>query len=218
VRVTSAPPAEDVPSIAPRLAWPTLLAGVALVGVGLGMMIDADFGVAPADAFFTALSRNSGLTVGVILVMMSVLMVIMAWSLGVKPAIGTLISFIGIAVLVDLTRLIGAMIGAPEWPLAARIAWWTAGLLVFCAGVTGIFSADLGVSPYDLVTQAVSRRTHLSLGISRLIVDAMALLGAILLGGSWGLGTLVILIAVPLTLNLVLPRARAALLRRSELS
>ncbi|MFZ8927041.1 MAG: hypothetical protein ACO3CU_09800, partial [Candidatus Nanopelagicales bacterium] len=47
-----------------RRAWAALLLGVLLVGVGLGMMIDGGFGVAPPDAMFTGLSRASGLTVG----------------------------------------------------------------------------------------------------------------------------------------------------------
>ena len=36
-------------------AWAALLLGVLLVGVGLGMMIDGGFGVAPPDAMFTGL-------------------------------------------------------------------------------------------------------------------------------------------------------------------
>jgi len=87
------------------------------------------------------------------------------------------------------------------------------GLLIFCVGVAGMFSADRGVSPYDLVTRAVSERTGRSLGIARLIVDAIVLMGAIVLGGSWGAGTVVILVAVPVTLNVLLPRLRAHLLR-----
>ncbi len=207
------------PDAPPRLravvAWPTLLVGVLLVGIGLGMMIDADFGVAPADAFFTALSRTTGLSVGVVLALLSVLMVMMAWALGVRPALGTLVSFLGIAVFVDLTREVGSLLGVTEWSLAALIAWWIAGLVIFCAGVAGIFGAERGVSPYDLVTRAVALRTGRSLGMSRLIVDAVILIGAIALGGSWGVGTVVILLAVPATLNVVLPALTSRLHRIS---
>lgn len=189
-------------------AWVSLLLGVILVGIGLGMMIDADFGVAPADALFTALSRTSGLSVGTILVLASVLMVLMSWALGLRPAIGTLISFVGIAVVVDLTRLILGGVGVGEWGIGALIALWLGGLVAFCAGVMGIFASDLGASPYDQVVRSIAYRTGRSLGFARLAVDALALLGAIVLGGSWGVGTIVILVAVPLALNLVLPRVK----------
>lgn len=205
--MNSADPLARSPLRTPR-AWVALLIGVVLVGIGLGFMIDADFGVAPADALFTALSRVSGLTVGTVLVLMSILMVLMSWALGLRPAIGTLISFVGIAGVVDLTRLITSAAGAPEWPLAARVALWIVGLLMFCAGVIGIFSSDLGASPYDQVVRSVAFRTGRSLGVARLAVDAIALLGAIVLGGSWGVGTVVILLAVPVVLNRVLPHVK----------
>ena len=202
--VTVADPLARSPLRTPR-AWVALIVGVALVGVGLAMMIDADFGVAPADALFTALSRTSGLSVGTILVIASILMVLMSWALGLKPAIGTLISFIGIAAVVDLTRLALDVAGAADWALAARIPLWIVGLIFFCGGVMGIFSSDLGASPYDQVVRSISYRTGRSLGLSRLMVDAFALLGAIMLGGSWGIGTVIILVVVPLALNLLLP-------------
>ena len=202
--MTTADPLARSPLRTPR-AWAALLVGVVLVGIGLGMMIDADFGVAPADALFTALSRTSGLTVGTILVLASILMVLMSWALGLRPAIGTLISFVGIAVVVDLTRLVLATVDAPDWALGARIALWIGGLLFFCAGVMGIFSSDLGASPYDQVVRSIAFRTGRSLGFARLAVDAIALLGAIVLGGSWGVGTVIILLVVPLVLNRILP-------------
>lgn len=197
-----------VPALRAPRSWAALLLGVVLVGVGLGFMIDGGFGVAPADALFTAVSRASGLSVGVVLILMSILMVLMAWALGIRPAIGTLITFVGIGILVDITRLGGAAVGAPEWELPARIALWTVGLLIFCAGVVGIFSADLGTSPYDQVVRAIALRTGRSLGFARVIVDAITLLTAIILGGSYGVGTVVILIVIPLALNLVLPRVK----------
>ena len=205
--MTTADPLARTPLRTPR-AWVALIVGVVMVGIGLGMMIDADFGVAPADALFTALSRTRGLSVGTILVLASILMVLMSWALGLKPAIGTLISFVGIAVVVDVTRLLLAAVDAPDWSLAARIVLWIAGLLLFCAGVMGIFSSDLGASPYDQVVRSIAYRTGRSLGFARLAVDAIALLGAIVLGGSWGIGTVVILVVVPVALNRVLPHVK----------
>jgi uncharacterized membrane protein YczE len=205
--VTTADPLARSPLRTPR-AWAALLIGVVLVGVGLGMMIDGGFGVAPPDALFTALSRVSGLTVGTTLLLASILMVLMSWALGLKPAIGTLISFVGIAIVVDLTRMLLAVIDAPDWVVGWRIVLWIGGLILFCSGILGIFSSDLGASPYDQVVRSISFRTGRSLGFARLSVDAIALLSAIILGGSWGIGTVIILIAVPVALNRVLPHIK----------
>ena len=189
-------------------AWVALLVGVTLVGIGLGMMIVANIGVAPLDALITALSRTTTLSVGTVLVLASVLMVLMSWALGLKPAIGTLISFVGIAGLIDLTAIVLMHVDAPDWSVMPRLALWLVGLILFCAGILGIFSSDLGTSPYDQVVRAISFRTGRSLGFSRLVVDAIALLGGIVLGGSWGIGTVIVLIVVPLALNLLLPHLK----------
>lgn len=159
--------------------------GTVLVGIGLGFMIDAGFGVAPLDAFFTGISYRTGLSVGVILFLLSGLMVLLSWALGLKPAVGTLITFVGIAILVDVTRLVGDAIGAPEWPIAVRVVWWMLGLVLFGSGVLGIFACDLGASPYDQLVRAISFRTGRSLGFARIVLDAITLLTAIVLGGSW---------------------------------
>ncbi len=205
--MTTADPLARSPLRTPR-AWAALFIGVVLVGVGLGMMIDGGFGVAPPDALFTALSRVSGLTVGTILLLVSILMVLMSWALGLKPAIGTLISFVGIAVVVDLTRMLLAVVDASDWVVGWRIVLWIIGLLLFCSGILGIFSSDLGASPYDQVVRSIAFRTGRSLGFARLAVDTIALLSAIILGGSWGIGTVIILIAIPIALNRVLPHIK----------
>ncbi|MBM3689444.1 MAG: hypothetical protein FJW80_07290 [Actinobacteria bacterium] len=186
-------------------AWLSLVIGTVLVGIGLGFMIDAGFGVAPLDAFFTGISYRTGLSVGVILFLLSGLMVLLSWALGLKPAVGTLVTFVGIAILVDVTRLVGDAIGAPEWPIAVRVVWWVLGLVLFCSGVLGIFACDLGASPYDQLVRAISFRTGRSLGFARIVLDAITLLTAIVLGGSWGIGTVIILLVIPIALNRLLP-------------
>ncbi len=92
--------------------------------------------------------------------------------------------------------------------MGTRVALWIVGLLFFCTGILGIFSSDLGASPYDQVVRAIAFRTGRSLGFARLAVDAIVLLTAIVLGGAWGIGTVIILIAIPLALNLVLPHIK----------
>ncbi|MFZ8926661.1 MAG: hypothetical protein ACO3CU_07870, partial [Candidatus Nanopelagicales bacterium] len=114
----------------------------------------------------------------------------------------------GNRLVVDITRLILAAVDVASWALAADLALWFVGLVFFCAGIMGIFAYDLGTTPYDQVVRAIALRTGRSLGFGRLTVDAIALLSAIVLGGSWGVGTIIILIAVPLGLNLVLPHIK----------
>lgn len=72
----------------------------------------------------------------------------------------------------------------------------------------GLFASELGASPYDQLTKAIAKVLKVSLGVARIILDGVALLIAFLLGGSWGIGTLVLLLVVPVILNRALPWGR----------
>lgn len=180
------------------------------------MMLDAGFGVAPADVFFSGLAETTGLTVGTIVIASYLVMIAATWPVGVKPGIGTLFSVLLIGPAVDLTRLLNNHLSVDAWPLLGSIVWWLAGLIVFTTGVLGLFAANLGVSPYDQVTLAVSTLTKRTLGFARLLVDGTLLLIGALLGGSWGVGTVGLLLAVPFALNRLLPHARTLVQRSTH--
>lgn len=191
-----------------KRAWVSLVLGVLFVGAGLGMMLDGGLGVSPVDVFFSGIATTTGLTVGTIVIASYVIMVGATYPIGIKPRIGTLFCVLLIGPALDAQRVIDNALGVAHWPVAATTAWWFLGMLVFTSGVIGLFAANLGVSPYDQVTQAVAKLTRRTLGVSRFIVDGTFLLGGFLLGGSWGIGTLILLGVLPVSLNHVLPTVK----------
>lgn len=189
-------------------AWISLILGLVLVGAGVGMMLDAGFGVSPGDVFFSGVAHITGLSVGTIMVISYFVMVAGTWPVGIRPGPGTLACILLIGPAVDVMRLVDTAIGVPTWGTAALVGWWITGMLVFAIGVVGLFGAHLGVSPYDQVTLAVAKVTGRTLGVARFITDGSFLIVGVLLGGSWGWGTVVLLVVLPVALNRVLPRAR----------
>lgn len=190
-------------------AWLSLAIGVSFVGVGIGMMVEAGWGVSPLDAFFSGAANQSGITMGIILVVLSIVMVLVAWVFGIKPAIGTLVSAFGIGLFVDLIRIALQPLMEAQPNVSVLILLWAAGLAIFCVGVLALFASELGASPYDQLTKAMSKVMKTTLGVSRIILDTTALLLAFILGGSWGIGTLLLLLVVPVVLNKALPYARS---------
>lgn len=189
-------------------AWVSLILGLICVGAGIGMMLDARIGVSSVDVFFSGLANTSSLTVGTVVIVASLVMVAATWPLGIHPGVGTAMSILLIGPAVDGARYLDSLLGVGTWDLPARGAWWLAGLTVFVAGVLGLFSANLGVSPYDHVTLAIAKLTGRSLGFARFLADGALLALGVLLGGSWGFGTVALLLVVPFALNQLLPPAR----------
>jgi uncharacterized membrane protein YczE len=63
------------------------------------------------------------------------------------------------------------------------------GLAVFAAGIVALLESRLGLSPWDVLHQGISRHTPLSFGEANIVVSAVVLLGGWLLGARVGVGT-----------------------------
>ncbi len=120
---------------------------------------------------------------------------------------GTLVSFIFIGLCVDaslhLIDMAGLAISSSPWPTRAGV--WLLGACLLALAASCLYASGLGASPYDIFVQA-SRRFGLSIPIARLLVDAVMFLIAFLIGGAWGIGTVGLLLLLPLLLRYLLPR------------
>ena len=193
----------------PVLPWVFMLLGTVFIGLGIGAMIFSGLGVSPLDAFFASFSERFGLTTGSILIIFSLIFVAIAWVLGTKPGVGTIVSFIGIGLFVDLAIFVLSSL-VPTLNIVFSAALWGFSFSVFALGVVLLFSSGLGASPYDQIVLAVSSRFKMSLGRSRIMFDFSAIVLAFLILGLAAssfihVGTIIILLAVPLVLNKAVP-------------
>ena len=191
-----------------RRSWLALLLGALSLGTGLAWMLAADWGVAPLDAFIAGASKLTGLTVGTVIILISLFFVGASWLLGSRPGMGTPIAFVGVGIVVDLWMIgIVDVLGweSDGWPIITRVAVWVAGFALFASGVVATLASDLGANPYDQIVRVVHEKFHISLAVSRLAFDGVILLAAFLIGGAWGAGTIAILVLMPLAMGSLTP-------------
>ncbi len=72
---------------------------------------------------------------------------------------------------------------------AARGSSLVAGLFLFAFGIVMILESKLGLSPWDVLNQGLSKHTPLSFGIANVVIAVVVLLVAWALGGRPGIGT-----------------------------
>ncbi len=187
-------------------SWGILILGTVCAGIAVALLLDTAFGVAPVDAVFSGISRKTGISVGTALIAACMVLVLLAWALGVKPGLGTVVSFFGIGLSVDATTWVlestGWSVTDASWQLRLVVWLLAAPLLGFAAAC--MYSSGLGASPYDLFVQSMGR-FHLSIPVARVIIDGAMLIVAFAIGGAWGLGTVGLMLAIPLFLKLFLP-------------
>jgi uncharacterized membrane protein YczE len=72
----------------------------------------------------------------------------------------------------------------------ARSASLIAGLFVFALGIVLILESKLGLSPWDVLNQGLSKHSPLSFGMANVVISLVVLVVGGTLGGKIGIGTL----------------------------
>lgn len=185
--------------------WVLFITGTVLLTAGIGAGILAStLGAGPADALFAGAADISPLTVGTWAITISVGLLIFAWLLGTPPLAGTILSFVLFGALIDFFLLI-----APTFTtLPAQIAQWLIGAVVLAIGAGLTIASGVGASAYDMATVAISTKIGGRLGLARLILDGVALIIALLIGGPIAWGTAGLMIVFPLVMPFVVKQAR----------
>lgn len=75
-------------------------------------------------------------------------------------------------------------------PMSRRILHLLIGLMLYGIGIALIVRAEIGVAPWDVLTQGIDRHTHLGFGLITILISGVVLLLWIPLRQKPGVGTL----------------------------
>jgi uncharacterized membrane protein YczE len=178
-----------------------LVIGLILFGVGIGLMLQSGLGVPPWDVLHQGLARQFGLTVGVWSIIVSVVVLLLWLPLKQPYGLGTLLNAIIIGVVIDLT---GLFIPAAT---TTGVAWVMLLAGVVLIGVaSGLYiGANLGPGPRDGLMTGIAKRGP-SIRLTRAVIEITVLTLGWILGGTFGLGTIVFALAIGPLVQFFLPR------------
>ena len=178
-----------------------LYPGLALFGASLALMVRSGLGLGPWDVFHQGLALRLDLSLGTVVIVVSVL-VLLAWiPLRQRPGIGTVSNVILVGLATDAAL---ALLPVPE-ALAARVSYLLAGILLN-AVATGLYiGAGLGPGPRDGLMTGLAAR-GMSIRLARTMIEVSILAAGWLLGGTVGVGTVLYAFAIGPLVQVVLPR------------
>ena len=182
--------------------WGRLLGGLAIFAAGLTMMIRADLGLSPWDVLHDAIRAISPLTFGQVVVVISLIVVGVAWALGVRPGPATVVNSVLVGVVTDLMLATGVLGELSSEPLIPRIGVLLAGISAIALGTAAYIAANLGAGPRDGLMLGIARRSSRSTGGARTAIEATVLIVGMALGGSIGLGTAIFVLAIGPAINI----------------
>jgi uncharacterized membrane protein YczE len=179
-----------------------LFLGLLLYGVSMAFMIQARLGSMPWDVFHQGVTRLTGVPFGWVVVGLSGVILLLWIPLRQRPGIGTVCNALTVGLFAD--RAI-ALLPAPH-PLATRIAF-----LVFGIALNGVASAlyigaVLGPGPRDGLMTGLVARTGRSVRLVRTLIEVAVVASGWLLGGVFGLGTILYALTIGPLVQFFLPR------------
>jgi uncharacterized membrane protein YczE len=175
--------------------FPPLVAGLLIIGFSISISVRAQLGLAPWDVFHQGVAKALGLSIGVVVVLVG-LVVLVAWiPLHQHLGLGTVLNTLSIGLIANL----GLAIIPEQHLLAVRIPLLVLALLGFGLGGGLYIGSGLGPGPRDGLMTAITARGH-RLWVVRTILECSVLVVGVALGGEVGIGTVLIAFSLgPLT-------------------
>ena len=120
--------------------------------------------------------------------------------------IGTVLCMVCGGPIIDFFTLLLAPLFQKMHALPVRILVLAVGCVILAYGMTIVIKSDAGTGPNDLVAIVISDKLHQKFSVVRIVVDVCFVAAGWLLGGTFGLGTIICAALVGPVAGLFLPR------------
>lgn len=190
-----------------------LFIGLSIAHLGVTLFLLADLGADPFNVLVQGIFRTLSsfmsfplLTHGnthVVICFLIILALLVIDRSYIK--IGTILCMIFGGPIIDFFTAILSAPFANMNSLILKIVVNGLGCVILAFGMTIVIKSDAGTGPNDLVSIAISDKLKKNFGVIRIIVDVSFVVIGFILGGSFGIGTLICAFLVGPVANIFLP-------------
>ena len=160
--------------------------GLALFGLGEGLLIVSLTGASPWSVLAQGISLNVNLSIGTITFLISIGVLILWIPLGQKPGMGTIFNALIIALMIDICI---KFVPTPSDYIYQLILATLSVLIVGIGG--GIYLvSNLGAGPRDGLMIGLQQKTNFPIAAVRAFIEISVVSFGWYLGGTVGVGTL----------------------------
>lgn len=178
-----------------------LYVGLGLYGLSTAMFIRSDLGVDPWDVFHLGVALQFGVSIGTVIIVTGAAVLLLWIPLRQLPGLGTISNVICIGLAADATMaLIPEMTSLP-----LRIALLVSGIVVNAIATGMYIGAGFGAGPRDGLMTGIHARLGWSIRSVRTAIEVSVLIIGCILGGSFGVGTVLYALTIGPLIQLCLP-------------
>ncbi|MEU0088647.1 hypothetical protein [Streptomyces sp. NPDC006274] len=169
-----------------------LYVGLALYGVSSALLVRAGLGLEPWGVLHQGLAELTGLTIGVVSIIVGAVVLLLWIPIRQRPGLGTVSNVFVIGLAMDATLAIVPRVDG----LGGRIPLM-AGAIVLNGMATGLYiAARFGPGPRDGLMTGLHRLTGRSIRLVRTALEVTVVATGFALGGSVGVGTVAYALAI----------------------
>ena len=179
-----------------------LSAGLVLYGITLGLLVRAELGVTPWDVLHQGLARQFGVSIGTVVIVVSLLLLLVWIPLRERPGLGTISNALVVGLVLNATLAVLPPIEA----MPLRVLLVLTGVFLNAVATAAYIGVHMGPGPRDGLMTGLVRRTGGSVHVVRTSIEVTVVLIGWLLGGTVGLGTVLYALAIGPLVQFLLPR------------
>lgn len=168
--------------------------GQIISGVGIVLMLQANIGTDTWNTLHTGISIVTGISLGMVTVLVGATAIAAAMLLGERIGIGTIVGVTLPGFVIDI--LLGTGVIPRQTSFLPGLVMLLAGLEVLTIGTWLYMSQCLGSGPRDALNVALARKVPFSVGACRSAIELAVTLAGWLMGGTVGVGTILSALAV----------------------
>lgn len=172
-----------------------LLAGSSIVAAGVAVTLWTKLGPGPLDVFIGAVRVHTGLPLSVAVWLVVGLLVGVAWLLGRRPGIGTIVGPVVVGVVMQSVSALLAPYEAPT-SIVVRVLVHLLAIGAIGVGAGALIVSGLGAGSGELLASAASNRSGRAEHRVRLAFEVTWLVIGVAMGGPAGLGTVLVALLI----------------------
>jgi uncharacterized membrane protein YczE len=169
--------------------YASLVFGLLLFALAIVLILESKLGLSPWDVLNQGLAKHTPLSFGMANVAVAIVVLGIGWSLGGRPGVGTVANAVLVGTFIQVLTSLSAVTGLAHDGLATRIVLLVLGIALIGPASAFYIGADIGAGPRDTLMLVGARRTQFRIGLVRGTLELIALGTGIVLGGTFGIGT-----------------------------
>lgn len=169
--------------------------------LGCVMILRSNLGLAPWDVLHQGISLVTGITIGQASISLGVIIVLMDIFLGQPIGIGTVLNFIFVGIFIDM--IMDMNIVPVFETMSFRVIELLIGIFFYTYGTYLYMIQGMGCGPRDGFMQILTRRFNQPVIVIKNGIEITAFLLGWLLGGKFGVGTIVAALSMGFILQIM---------------